>query len=78
MSGKRRVSQQCAFGLALLAAATAQIVRAIGQEQAGGESPVVMLTSQQDHDRQMQLLKISGFPPGPDACQAAANYFGTQ
>ena len=30
-----------------------------------------MLTSQQDHDRQMRLLKISGFPPGPDAYQAA-------
>ena len=39
MSGKLRVSLHCAFGLALLAAATAQIVRAIGQEQAGGESP---------------------------------------
>jgi hypothetical protein len=30
-----------------------------------------MMTSQQDHDRQMKLLQISGFPPGPDAYQAA-------
>ena len=35
------------------------------------QASVVMLTSQQDHDRQMQVLKISGFPPGPDAYQAA-------
>src|SRR5262249_46544951 len=35
------------------------------------QSPVVMLTSQQDHDRQMRLLKISAFPSGPDAYQAA-------
>ncbi len=35
------------------------------------QSQVAMLTSQQDHDRQMRLLKISGFPAGPDAYQAA-------
>jgi hypothetical protein len=35
------------------------------------QSAVVMLTSQQDHDRQMKALRISGFPSGPDAYQAA-------
>jgi hypothetical protein len=35
------------------------------------QPPVVLLTSQQDHDRQMKVLKISGFPAGPDAYQAA-------
>ena len=35
------------------------------------QSPVAMLTSQQDHDRQMRELKISGFPAGPDPYQAA-------
>src|SRR6476646_10871444 len=73
MSGKLRASLQCTLGLALLALGASQFVRAAGQDQASsnGESPVVMLTSQQDHDRQMRLLKISGFPPGPDAYQAA-------
>src|SRR5436190_5692275 len=49
-------------GAALFAHVTAQ-----------GPAPgaVAMLTSQQDHDRQMKLLKISGFPAGPDAYQAA-------
>src|SRR3954468_23749637 len=35
------------------------------------QAPVVMLTTQQDHDRQMRVLNISGFPAGPDAYQAA-------
>src|SRR3954451_11068055 len=38
---------------------------------AGAQAPVVMMTSQQDHDRQMRELKISGFPAGPDPYQAA-------
>src|SRR5262245_66186344 len=63
----------CALALAVLAVGAAQFVRAAGQDQASsnGDSSVVMMTSQQDHDRQMRLLKISGFPPGPDAYQAA-------
>src|SRR3954469_22119003 len=58
MSGRLHVSRQWTLGLALVALGAAQ-------------SPVVMLTSQQDRERQMRLLKISGFPPGPDAYQAA-------
>src|SRR3954471_1804727 len=49
------------------AAAFALAAVALGAAQ----SPVVMLTSQQDHDRQMRVLEISGFPAGPDAYQAA-------
>jgi (4-O-methyl)-D-glucuronate---lignin esterase len=74
MSGKLPASVQCTLGLAVLGLATAQILRAAGQDKAAaseGEPAVVMMTSQQDHDRQMRLLKISGFPPGPDAYQAA-------
>jgi len=74
MSGRLRASLQCTVSLAVLALGAAQLVRADGQDKTAAltvESPVVMLTSQQDHDRQMQLLKISGFPPGPDAYQAA-------
>src|SRR5262249_7882893 len=68
MSSRLRVSLPCI--LAVVALGAAHLVRAAGQEQANGQS-VVMMTSQQDHDRQMRLLKISGFPPGPDAYQAA-------
>jgi hypothetical protein len=73
MSGSLRVSLQRTLGLVIVAVSAAPLIRAAGQDQAGAnaESPVVMLTSQQDHDRQMRLLKISGFPPGPDAYQAA-------
>src|SRR5262245_41989675 len=59
MSGRLHASLQWTLGFAVLALGAAQ------------QSPVVMMTSQQDHDRQMQVLKISGFPPGPDAYQAA-------
>jgi hypothetical protein len=38
---------------------------------ANGQPPIVVLTTQQDHARQMRLLKISGFPPGPDPYQVA-------
>src|SRR4029079_19328304 len=61
----------CTLSLAALALGAATVIRAAGQEQASAPDAVVMLRSQQDHDRQMRLLKISGFPPGPDAYQAA-------
>src|SRR3954469_2201136 len=59
MPRRLHASLQWTLSLAVLAAASS------------AQAPVVMLTSQQDHDRQMQLLKISGFPPGPEAYQAA-------
>src|SRR3954467_11662153 len=58
MSGRLHVSRQWTLGLALVALGAAQ-------------SPAVRLPSQQDRERQMRLLKISGFPAGPDAYQAA-------
>src|SRR4029079_7858017 len=61
----------CTLSLAALALGAATVIRAAGQEQASAPDAVVMLRSQQDHDRQMRVLKISGFPPGPDAYQAA-------
>jgi len=61
MSGKDGWSR-VTLGLAGLALGAAQLV---------AESPVVMMTSQQDHDRQMRELKISGFPSGPDPYQVA-------
>jgi len=70
MSKSLRVSLQCTLGLVVLAAG-AQLLRATTQDQTDGHSAVVTLTAQQDHDRQMRVLKISGFPPGPDAYQAA-------
>src|SRR4051794_21823429 len=48
--------------------------RTAGQEKRSASAvqrPVVLMTSQQDHDRQMQALAISGFPAGPDPYQAA-------
>src|SRR3954469_14245178 len=59
MPRRLHASLQWTLSLAVLAAASS------------AQAPVVMMTSQQDHDRQMQVLKISGFPPGPDAYQAA-------
>jgi hypothetical protein len=47
------------------------VALALGAAQIVAQSPVVMMTSQQDHDRQMRELKISGFPAGPDPYQAA-------
>ena len=74
MSGRLHASLQWTLSLAVLALGAAQLVRAAGQDKPSAphdQSAVVMQTSQQDHDRQMRLLKISGFPPGPDAYQAA-------
>src|SRR6476469_7829692 len=62
MSGKPYASLRLTLGLVALALGAAQII---------AESPVVMMTSQQDHDRQMRELKISGFPAGPDPYQVA-------
>src|SRR5437868_15379914 len=60
------------LGLAVLTLASAPFLRAARQEAASSSGQaVVLMTSQQDHDRQMKILKISGFPPGPDAYQAA-------
>jgi len=70
MSGRRLFSLRRTLSLAALAIAAAPLVRAAGQDTSGAQ-PVVLMTSQQDHDRQMRVLKISGFPPGPDAYQAA-------
>src|SRR6516165_6973223 len=74
MSGRLHASLQAALGLAVFVVGVAGVIRAAGQDNASAPSAqasVVMLTSQQDHDRQMKLLKISGFPAGPDAYQAA-------
>lgn len=76
MSGRLHASLRCTLGLTVLALGAAPLIRASGQDKAATpdtQSAVVMLTSQQDHDRQMRLLKISGFPPGPDAYQAATH-----
>src|SRR6516165_665477 len=62
MSGRLHDSMQWTLAVPVL------LVLAVGTTQ---QSPVAMLTSQQDHDRQMRVLKISGFPAGPDAYQAA-------
>src|SRR6476646_5825405 len=74
MSGRLYPSLQCTLGLAVLALGATPLLGAAGQDKdspPNAQSPVVLLTSQQDHDRQMRVLKISGFPPGPDAYQAA-------
>lgn len=74
MSGRPHTLLQWTLSLAVLALAAAPLVRAGGQDQAtpsGARPPVVLMTTQQDHARQMRLLKISGFPPGPAAYQAA-------
>ena len=62
MSATWYASLRLTLGLAVLAFGAAPLV---------AQSPVVLMTSQQDHDRQMRELKISGFPAGPDAYQAA-------
>jgi hypothetical protein len=71
MSGRPHASLKWTLTLAVLAFGVPVLVRAAGQDKATGQPAVVLMTTQQDHDRQMQLLKISGFPPGPDAYQAA-------
>src|SRR5262245_59621947 len=74
MSGRPHSSLHWTLGLIVLALGAAGLARAAGADQAGApnaQSAIALLTSQQDHDRQMRLLKISGFPSGPDAYQAA-------
>ena len=74
MSGRPHTSLQWTLGLVVLALGAAGFARAVGAAQAGASNPqpaVVLQTSQQDHDRQMRLLKISGFPSGPDPYQVA-------
>ena len=74
MPSSRHPSWYWTLVLTLVALAAAPLVRAIGQDKTaapGNQPPVVMMTTQQDHDRQMQVLKISGFPSGPEAYQAA-------
>jgi len=50
-------------GLLLLALTASVAVRA-DEQNAGGQRAPVQLTAEQDHKRLMDLLKISGFPPG--------------
>src|SRR4029453_5701671 len=73
MSGIRRGSLPWMSGLTVLGLSAMPLVRAAGQDKtsASNGEPVVMLTSQQDRDRQVRVLKISGFPARPDAYQAA-------
>ena len=74
MSRRPHTSLQWTLGLVVLALGATGLARAVGAAQAGAanaQPAVVLLTSQQDHDRQMRLLKISGFPPGPDPYQVA-------
>ena len=49
-------------GLLLLALVASPSVQA--DDQNGAQRPPVQLTADQDHKRLMDLLKISGFPPG--------------
>ncbi|MEP6914626.1 MAG: acetylxylan esterase [Acidobacteriota bacterium] len=66
-----RGSARWGLGLIALAMGAAPLARGAGaQKSTAGALPVVLLTTQQDHDRQMKELKISGFPPGPAAYQA--------
>ena len=53
MPASRHTSVNWTLGLAMLALGAAPFVRAAGQDKAAQPS-VVFLTSQQDHDRQMQ------------------------
>jgi hypothetical protein len=74
MSGRPHSSLRWTLALAAHAIGAAGLARAAGAGQATAQNaqpPVAQLTSQQDHDRQMRLLKISGFPPGPDPYQAS-------
>jgi hypothetical protein len=73
MSGRPQTSLYWTLSLAVLALGAPALGGAAGQDKTApsAQSPVVILTSQQDRARQMQLLKISGFPPGPEAYQAA-------
>lgn len=74
MSGKVHRSVQWTLGLMFVALAASGLMRTGVAAQSGsatGQPAVTMLTTQQDHARTMRLLKISGFPPGPDPYQAA-------
>src|SRR6187551_358368 len=74
MSGRPHASLEWTLALVAVALGAAGLARAAGAGKDGDSNtqpPVVLQTSQQDHDRQMRLLKISGFPPGPDPYQVA-------
>src|SRR4051812_9524964 len=74
MSRRLRISLHKTLTVGALALAAAAGARAAGQEKGSAShvhTPVVLMTSQQDHDRQMQAFGISGFPAGPDPYQAA-------
>src|SRR3954469_7909395 len=74
MSRRLQASLHKTLAVGVLALAAAAAARAAGQEKGAAShvhTPVVLMTSQQDHDRQMQALGISGFPAGPDPYQAA-------
>jgi hypothetical protein len=76
MSGKAHSSVQWTLwrGLMVFALGAGGLLRTGVAAQSGGASgqpPIVLQTTQQDHARQMRLLKISGFPPGPDPYQVA-------
>ena len=74
MSRRPHTSLHRSLTFGLLALVAAPLVRAAGQatgSPSNVHAPVVIMTSQQDHDRQMQVLGISGFPAGPDAYQSA-------
>ena len=70
MSGRVHASLRWILGPTVLATVVPALARVTAQAPAA-RSAVVMLTSQQDHDRQMKILKISGFPSGPEAYQAS-------
>src|SRR3954462_2929402 len=74
MARRLQASLHKTLAVGVLALAAAAAARAAGQEKGAAShvhTPVVLMTSQQDHDRQMQALGISGFPAGPDPYQAA-------
>ena len=63
MPASRHISVNWTLGLAMLALGAAPFVRAAGQDNAA-QPPVVLLTSQQDHDRQMRCSRSPGFRRG--------------
>ena len=73
MSGRPHTSLQWTMSLIAVALGAAALVHAGGGQGSAtsAQPPVALLTTQQDHARTMRLLKISGFPPGPDPYQAA-------
>ncbi len=75
MSGRMMRMGAWLVGLAALAVGVGPLVRAAGQGGAAKKTAdlpqIVMMTSQQDHDRQMKILGITEFPQGPNAYQAS-------